>query len=177
MNISTKLNKRFHKTNYNAVTNQEVPEKQKIGTISDKVSIASKYFNKSVCKQNYITFTGEATNLESRTGNLNAMIVDKNANYFMMRVSGDSMIGAGIKNGGFVFVDRNKQAKNNDIVVAKINNELVLKTFQKTEEGIFLKPENDKYPTLKVKSDDKFEIWGVVANSIYHNPRGISLNN
>ncbi len=176
MNISTKLNKRFHKANYSN-NNTTTEKKQTIGTVSDNRTIASKYFKKPEGRQNYITFTGDASSLESRTANLNNMIVDKKASYFMMRVSGDSMIGAGIKNGSFVFVDRKKQAQNNDIVVAKINNELVLKTLQKTEEGIFLKPENTKYPTLQIKSDDKFEIWGVVANSIYHNPRGISLNN
>lgn len=176
MNISTKLNKRFHKTNY-ATNNTTSTKKQTTGTVNDNKTIASKYFKKPEGRQSYITFTGDASSLESRTANLNSMIVNKNASYFMMRVTGDSMIGAGIKNGAFVFVDRKKQAQHNDIVVAKINNELVLKTLQKTEEGIFLRPENAKYPTLKIKSDDKFEIWGVVANSIYHNPRGISLNN
>ncbi len=176
MNISTRLNKRFHKTNYSN-NNTTTTQKQTIGTVSDKKTIASKYFKKPEGRQSYITFTGDAANMESRTANLNSMIVNKNANYFMMRVSGDSMIGAGIKNGAFVFVDRKKQAQHNDIVVAKINNELVLKTLQKTDDGISLKPENPKYPTLQIKSDDKFEIWGVVANSIYYNPNGISLNN
>ncbi len=176
MNISSRLNKRFHKSNY-STNNTTSTVKEQSGTINVKQSIASKYFKQPIGKQSFITFTGDVAGLESKTSNLNSMIVDKNANYFMMRVSGDSMVGAGIKNGSFVFVDRTKQAKNNDIVVAKINNELVLKTLQKSVEGIFLKPENEKYPVLKIKSDDKFEIWGVVANSIYHNPQGISLNN
>lgn len=66
-----------------------------------------------------------------------------NEETFMLMVKGDSMINAGIFNGDKILVQRQTHAKNGDIVVALIEDEVTVKTFYK-ENGFYrLQPEND----------------------------------
>ena len=61
-----------------------------------------------------------------------------------LQCSGDSMINKGIYDGDIVFVQKQKVARNGDIVVAMTDdNEVTLKTFYKEEDHIRLQPEND----------------------------------
>ena len=67
---------------------------------------------------------------------------------FALRVSGDSMIGAGIFDGDIIFAEKTPYAENGDIVVALIDDEATLKTFYK-ENGIYrLQPENEAYEPI-----------------------------
>lgn len=63
-------------------------------------------------------------------------------NVFMLRVQGDSMIGAGIFDGDMVVVKQQDAAENGDIVVALIDDEATVKTFYKEKDHIRLQPEN-----------------------------------
>lgn len=65
-----------------------------------------------------------------------------NAPHFMLRVSGDSMIEAGIFHNDFVLVRQQNNAKNGDMVVAMIEDEATVKTFYKESNRIRLQPEN-----------------------------------
>ena len=71
-------------------------------------------------------------------------LVPNNKEVFTLKVSGDSMINAGILDGDIVIVQRQNVARNGEIVVAMNDeNEVTLKTFYK-EDGYFrLQPEND----------------------------------
>ena len=63
---------------------------------------------------------------------------------FTLKVSGESMINAGILDGDIVIVKKQKIARNGDIVVAMTeDNEVTLKTFYKEKDHIRLQPEND----------------------------------
>ena len=62
---------------------------------------------------------------------------------FMLNVSGDSMINAGIFNGDLAIIERCNTALNGDIIVALIENEATLKRFFKEKDYIRLQPEND----------------------------------
>ena len=70
---------------------------------------------------------------------------------FMLNVSGDSMINAGIHNGDLAIIERNPTACNGDIVVALIENEATIKTFYKEDDYIRLQPENDTMDPIIVK--------------------------
>lgn len=86
----------------------------------------------------------------------------KNAtDYFMLRVTGESMIDAGIIEGDLVVVDAKKQAKHGDIVVALIDNANTLKRFIKKEGKVYLKAENKKYNDIY--PDNELMIQGVVT--------------
>ena len=71
-------------------------------------------------------------------------LIPKNSEVFVLRVSGESMINAGIYNNDIVIIERKNTAKNGDIVVAMTDeNEVTLKTFYKEKDYIRLQPEND----------------------------------
>jgi repressor LexA len=61
---------------------------------------------------------------------------------FILKVSGDSMIDAGIFHGDFAIIEKTSSAENTEIVVALIENEATLKRFFKEENHIRLQPEN-----------------------------------
>ncbi len=75
---------------------------------------------------------------------LPAYLIPKNKEVFTLKVSGESMINAGILDGDIVIVERKEVAKNGDIVVAMTeDNEVTLKTFYKEKDHVRLQPEND----------------------------------
>ncbi|MFP4973765.1 transcriptional repressor LexA [Paenibacillus sp. CN-4] len=70
---------------------------------------------------------------------------------FMLSVSGDSMIEAGIMNGDYVIVRQQQTADNGDIVVAMTeDDEATVKTFYKERDHIRLQPENPSYEPLRL---------------------------
>ena len=63
-------------------------------------------------------------------------------NVFMLKVQGESMIGAGILDGDFIIVRQQNEARNGEIVVALIGDEATVKRFFKERTLIRLQPEN-----------------------------------
>ena len=63
-------------------------------------------------------------------------------NDFMLKVQGESMIGAGILDGDFIIVRQQNEARNGEIVVALIGDEATVKRFFKEKTLIRLQPEN-----------------------------------
>ncbi len=79
----------------------------------------------------------------------------RNKEVYMLRVSGESMINAGILDKDFIIVNQQESAQNGDIIVALIDDEVTVKRFFKEEDRIRLQPENDTmspmyFETLKV---------------------------
>lgn len=97
---------------------------------------------------------------------LNALLIERPASSFFVRITGDSMTGAGIFPGDIVLVDRSLEPRNGQIVIAVLNGEMTIKRLRRTREGTRLEPENPAYPVLRVSEDDAFEVWGVVKNAI-----------
>ena len=64
---------------------------------------------------------------------------------FMLNVTGDSMIDAGINDGDIVIVKKQNDAENHDIVVALIDDSATVKRLVKTEKQVYLLPENPAY--------------------------------
>lgn len=85
------------------------------------------------------------------------------------RVSGDSMIDAGINDGDIAVIDRSLQPSDGDIIVAFVNGEYTIKFLDLThkEEGyIELRPANPDYSPIRVNVSDDFRVWGVVVWTI-----------
>ena len=80
-----------------------------------------------------------------------------NKQTFILRVSGDSMIEAGIENGDLLIVERAQTANNGEIVVALIDDEATVKTFYREINRIRLQPENH---TMQPIYTDHVEIIG-----------------
>ena len=79
----------------------------------------------------------------------------------LVRVKGDSMIDAGIREGDLLVVEVQPNANVGDIVVAIVNNEFTIKELGREKGGFVLKPANKAFPVLRPK--EGFEIFGVMA--------------
>lgn len=95
---------------------------------------------------------------------LNIECLDNPDSTFIIKVNGDSMIGAGINDGDHIIVSRECSDFENKIVVAAINNKLAVKRFSKQNSEVILHSANADYLPISVSSKDKLEIWGVVTN-------------
>jgi len=98
---------------------------------------------------------------------LNEYLIDHPEATFFVRVSGDSMIRAGIHTGDILIVDRSLEPKNNDIVIAIIDGEFTVKRLKKYGDRVFLVPENPNYKLIEIKPESDFLIWGVVKYVIH----------
>jgi SOS regulatory protein LexA len=87
---------------------------------------------------------------------------------YILRVSGDSMINAGINHGDFVVIEKDKTPQNGDIVVAQVDNDFTLKYFDRKDGKIKLIPANEKYSIIYPR--ENLIIFGVVISVIrkYH---------
>ena len=80
-------------------------------------------------------------------------LIPNNKEIFTLRVSGESMINAGIHDNDIIIVERVNTAKNGDIVVAMNDeNEVTLKTFYKKKNYFRLQPENDFMAPIILKN-------------------------
>lgn len=73
-----------------------------------------------------------------------------NAETFILKVKGESMINVGIYDGDFIFVERCNTARNGDTVVALVDDSATVKTFYKESDHIRLQPENDNMDPIIV---------------------------
>ncbi len=98
---------------------------------------------------------------------INKHLVKHPAATFYVRVSGDSMLGAGIHCGDLLVVDRSLEAKNGNVVVAVLDGDLTVKRLYKRDGVIRLLPENSQYQPIEISETQSFEIWGVVTSVIH----------
>ena len=97
----------------------------------------------------------------------NELLVKHPSATFCLRVSGNSMTGAGIHHNDILVVDRALTAENNSIVIASICGELTVKRMIKHRGKIILAPENQDFQPVTVTENMEFQIWGVVTNVIH----------
>ena len=76
------------------------------------------------------------------------------------------MIDASIHDGDIVIVDRSKDAKIGDIVLASIDGEFTVKTLAKHLSHPRLLPANSEYKYIDITEGMVFEIWGVVTGAV-----------
>jgi SOS regulatory protein LexA len=88
------------------------------------------------------------------------LIQDREAT-FLLKVSGDSMSGAGILPGDMVIVDKGRTPKSGDIVIAQVDGEWTMKYLRKRGDNVTLVAANPKYQPIKPKNELK--IAGVVT--------------
>jgi SOS regulatory protein LexA len=99
------------------------------------------------------------------TMSLDDFLVENPASTFLLRVSGDSMIDAGIMEGDMVLVDRSKKPNNNDIVIAQVGNEWTMKyLIKKSQNTLILRPANKAYKDIH--PEEEVQIGGVVTSVI-----------
>ena len=86
---------------------------------------------------------------------------------YLLRVRGMSMRDAGILDGDLLAVQKTREAKNGQIVVARLGDEVTVKRFQRTAKGIELLPENPDFQPIVVAPDQEdFELEGLAVGLI-----------
>ena len=99
---------------------------------------------------------------------LNAHLIKDITSTFVVRVTGDSMEGAGISHGDELIVNRALEPKDGSVVVAVLDGELTVKRLRLTATGVVLQAENPKYPDIKVPALSELTIWGVATRCLHH---------
>ena len=92
---------------------------------------------------------------------LDDLLIQNREASFLVKVSGDSMTGAGIMPGDMVIVDRGQVPKSGDIVIAEVDGQWTMKYLRKRGEDVILVPANPKYQPIRPKHELK--ISGVVT--------------
>jgi DNA polymerase V len=77
------------------------------------------------------------------------------------------MTGAGIHDGDILVVDRAAEARDGRVVIARIDDEFLVKRLVERDGKVLLAPENDDYEELEIAEHHDFEVWGV-ATSVIH---------
>ncbi len=93
-----------------------------------------------------IPSAAEEVHLE--TINLEEHLIRNPQATYLLRVQGESMIEAGILPGDAVLVERRKEAKTGDIVIAEVDGDWTMKVFRKRGRRVMLEPPNPHYPTI-----------------------------
>ena len=89
---------------------------------------------------------------------------------YLLKVRGMSMRDAGIMDGDLLAVQKSKEAKNGQIVVARLGDEVTVKRFKRGRHGIELIPENPDFETIVVNPDEtQFELEGLAVGLIRNN--------
>ncbi|MBN2364463.1 translesion error-prone DNA polymerase V autoproteolytic subunit [candidate division WOR-3 bacterium] len=112
-------------------------------------------------------FPSPAEEYSEKKLDLNEYLIKHPSATFFIKVSGDSMIGAGIHSGDLLIVDRSQEPANNKIVIAVLDGEFTVKRIMKKKDKIFLIPENDNFKPIEIKSEMNCEVWGVVTHVIH----------
>ena len=93
------------------------------------------------------------------------LIKNKEATFFA-RVSGQSMIGAGLDDNDLLVIDRSLEPENNKIAVCFLDGEFTVKRLKVSKGDVWLQPENPNYSPIKITEENNFIIWGIVTNVI-----------
>ena len=98
---------------------------------------------------------------------LNEHLISNPFSTFFLRVKGDSMINAGIKDKDLIIVDKSLTARPGNIIIAMIDGEFTIKRLSIKNNELYLKAENHNYPDFRFKNHIDVQIWGVVIYSIH----------
>lgn len=106
--------------------------------------------------------------LESRI-DLNEELIKNPSSTFFARVSGLSMLGAGIDENDILIIDKSIQPRNGCIAVCCLDGEFTLKRIcivwspSDRKNNVSLMPENDNFKPILVTEDNELIIWGIVT--------------
>ena len=98
--------------------------------------------------------------------NLPANFFKPEADY-LLEVSGESMKKIGILDGDYIAVHKTESARNGDIIVARVGEDVTVKRYEKQKNMVLLHPENDDFQTIEVNlQDNEFNIEGLYVGVI-----------
>jgi DNA polymerase V len=114
--------------------------------------------------------------LEGRIDLNRDLILHPLATYYA-RIEGDSMVGADISDGSIVAFDCAVETRDGDVVIARIEDQMVCKVLREgTEGGVWLEPANPDFKPIIITEEMDFQVIGQVLFSVkwhsrHHGPR------
>lgn len=112
-------------------------------------------------------FPSPAEEYLERPLDLNEYVAPRPEATFFVRVSGDSMTGAGIHHDDILVVDKSQQPTPGNVVIAFVEGEFTVKRLVREGEDLTLAPENPAYTPITLAPETEFEIWGVVRYVVH----------
>jgi DNA polymerase V len=94
---------------------------------------------------------------------LNKALTSNELATFYIRVSGNSMINAGIDDGDLLVVDRSLEPADGKVAICLIDGEFTVKRLKRETGCLYLMPENPAYSPIKVSEENQFRVWGIVT--------------
>jgi DNA polymerase V len=107
-------------------------------------------------------FPSPADDFKETRISLDRELVKNKEATFYARVSGDSMVGAGLDDGDLLVIDRSLNPENGKIAVCLVDGEFTVKRIKKEKNKLYLMPENKNYKPIELKEENELIIWGVV---------------
>ncbi|MCF7566878.1 translesion error-prone DNA polymerase V autoproteolytic subunit [Sabulilitoribacter arenilitoris] len=111
-------------------------------------------------------FPSPADDFKEQRLSLDEELVKNKEATFYARVSGQSMIDAGLDDNDLLVIDRSLEPANNKIAVCFLDGEFTVKRLRVSNNEVWLQPENPDYPIINITEENNFLIWGIVTNVI-----------
>lgn len=94
---------------------------------------------------------------------LNTHLIAHPAATYFGRVQGDSMRDAGITDGDLLVIDKSIVPADGKIAVCYLDGEFTLKRIKVEQDAVWLVPENESYPPIRIEEGNTLTVWGVVT--------------
>lgn len=111
-------------------------------------------------------FPSPADDFKEQRLSLDDELIKNKESTFFARVSGQSMIGAGLNDKDLLVIDRSIEPTHNKIAVCFLDGEFTVKRLKVENDEVWLQPENPTYQPIQITQENNFVIWGVVTNVI-----------
>lgn len=108
-------------------------------------------------------FPSPAADHTDRSLDFNTLLIHRRAATYCLRVTGESMIDAGILPDDILVVDRSLRPAEHDIIVASIHGEFTVKEYMRRLDRVILHPCNPDFNDISIAPDDDFQVFGVVT--------------
>lgn len=111
-------------------------------------------------------FPSPADDCEVELLDLNSYMIDHPVSTYLVRVSGNSMVGKQIFDGDILVVDRSLEPVSGKIVIAVVDGEFTVKEFFREGNRVELRPANPRFHAIKFHEGAELTVWGVVTGSV-----------
>ncbi len=112
-------------------------------------------------------FPSPAEQYQEQPLDLNELLVRRPAATFFVKVSGESMAGAGIHEDDLLVVDRSLRPASGDVIIASVDGEFTVKTYRRDKNGVRLEPANPDFPVIRLKPGQELDYFGKVTACIH----------
>jgi DNA polymerase V len=124
---------------------------------------SKRYTQHNVITANATGFGAATDDYAERGIDLNEQLIKNKPATFFMRVSGNSMINAGIFNGDVVIVDKSIKPTNGKTVIAVLDGEMLIRRYEKNFNTLFLAADAPRIAKIEINEVTDFKVWGVVT--------------